>query len=287
MHQPDVPHRADLAIAARERLHDLLHVWEKLSREIRRRLHAHRRALKILIRLAVGISVVATTLLVIAWNATPSTADLANWVRAQDAREHVPYTPFSAITPIMAHALVAIEDERFYQHHGIDTIGLLRAAWDDLRAGRLVEGGSTLTGQLAKNAYLQGNDRSVGRKLEDLLLAVKIERRYSKSQILEMYLNLVYFGDGAYGIGAATMRYFGILPSQLDLAQAALLAGLVQAPSAYDPYCHMRIARMRQEAVLARMVADGYITAAQGRAAGQKTLTLRLTFTASTPDAYC
>jgi penicillin-binding protein 1A len=187
----------------------------------------------------------------------------------------------------MARALVAGEDERFYQHHGIDVPGLLRAAWDNLRAWNLAEGGSTLTAQLAKNAYLRGYDHSIPLKLEDLLLAVKVEDRYSKDQILEMYLNLVYYGEGAYGIGEASQRYFGIAPPRLDLAQAALLAGLVQAPGRYDPWCHPVLARARQHEMLDRMQDDGYITAAQARAAALEAFSFWSPGATRPGDTYC
>ena len=202
-----------------------------------------------------------------AWNVTPSTVDLSARLRAEAAARHEPYTPLAEISPWVARALISIEDERFYQHHGIDIIGLARAAWDDLRSRSLAEGGSTLTAQLAKNAYLNDYDHTLLLKLEDLLLAVKIERNYSKHEILEMYLDLVYYGEGAYGIGEAASRYFNLAPQQLDVAESALLAGLVQAPGAYNPWCHPAASRARQRQVLARMHADGYVTLSQYDAA--------------------
>jgi membrane peptidoglycan carboxypeptidase len=248
-----------------------------------RRGKAVRRALgSILLVVMAALAIVAW-----AWQATPSTSGLAAWVRAQDAMRNAPYTPLSAISPAVLRALVAIEDEHFYQHHGIDTIGLARAAWDDMKAGRLVEGGSTITAQLAKNAYLGGSDRTIPRKLEDLVLAAKLERRYDKRQILEMYLNLAYYGEGAYGIGAASERYFGVSPAHLDVAEAALLAGLVQAPGYNDPWCHPDQARARQGQVLARMRADGYITGAQARAASGETFSFWQSGAGIPHDAYC
>ena len=238
--------------------------------------------------MALTLVLLAVMALTVAWQVTPSVSDLGAWVRSQDTTHHTPYTPISQISPWMARALVAIEDERFYQHHGIDTIGLIRAAWDDLRAGQIVEGGSTLTAQLAKNAYLQGNDHSIPRKLEDLLLAGKIESRYSKSQILQLYLNLVYFGQGAYGVAAAATRYFGLRqPSQLDLAQAALLAGLVQAPGYYDPWCHPSVARARQHTVLDSMVEEGMISTAQAQAAEREQFSFWLPGARLPNNAYC
>lgn len=250
-----------------------------------------RRRLRWLARRALIVALVGAILaaggLAWAWRATPTVVGLGAWVRGQDAAHHAPYTPLSQVSPLVSQALIAIEDNHFYQHHGIDTIGLLRAAWDDLRAGRIVEGGSTLTAQLAKNAYLGGYDRSLSLKAEDLLLAVKIERIYTKSQILEFYLNLVYFGEGAYGIGAAAQRYFGLPASRLDLAQAALVAGLVQAPGYYDPWCNPEAAQDRQRTVLARMLALGMITQAQDQAAQREQFAFWAPGASRPHDAYC
>jgi penicillin-binding protein 1A len=221
------------------------------------------------------------------WQTTPSTTDLNTWVRAQDTRHHEPYTPLAAISPWMIRALVTTEDEHFYSHHGIDVTGLARAAWDDLRAGRLVEGGSTLTAQLAKNAYMNDYDHTISLKLKDLVLAVKVENHYSKSEILEMYLNLVYFGQGAYGIGSAASRYFGITPAHLDLAQAALLAGLVQAPGLYNPWCHPALAHQRQLTVLGQMVAAGDITATQAHNAAGEMFAFWRPGATQPSDTYC
>jgi len=206
------------------------------------------------------------------WETTPGVTDLSTQVHTVDQQHQAPYTPLAQISPLIQQALIVTEDEHFYQHHGIDVLGLVRAGWDDLLAGHLVEGGSTLTEQVAKDAYLGGDDHSIGRKLEDMVLALKIEQHYSKAQILEFYLNLVYFGDGAYGIGAASERYFGRLPAQVDLAQAALLVGLVQAPSADDPLCHPAAARARQQTVLGRLLSSGAITATQAATASAEVL---------------
>lgn len=221
------------------------------------------------------------------WRTTPSPVNLESWIVRQDAAHHTPYITLNRISPWMGRALVSIEDERFYQHHGIDTIGLVRAAWDDLRAGQFVEGGSTLTAQLAKNAYLDGNDHTLARKVQDLVLALKVERVYSKDEILEMYLNLVYYGEGAYGIQAAAERYFGVTPARLDIAQSALLAGLVQAPGWFDPWCHPADARARQETVLAHMVAEHDITQTQANAALAEPLAPLLPGSARPSDIYC
>jgi penicillin-binding protein 1A len=165
----------------------------------------------------------------------------------------------SSVPDSLSEALIAIEDERFYQHHGIDVQGLGRALFADLYHRRALEGASTLSQQLIKNLYLQGNDDG-WRKPEDLLLALKLELRFTKPVILESYLNSVYFGHGAWGIGQASQVYFHVPPAQLDLAQASMLAGLPQSPSYYDLYRNPCAARARHFNVLAQMVHDGYIT---------------------------
>lgn len=252
------------------------------AREVRRKTLVRRLLNALMLVLIVGLACFT-----LAWNRAPSTATLDTWVRGQDTARSAPYTSIDAVSPNVVHALVATEDERFYQHHGIDTLGLMRALLTDIKHRRIVEGGSTLTAQLAKNAYLGGYDRTVRLKLEDLLLALKIEHRYSKSQILEMYLNLVYFGEGAYGIGSASQRYFGVAPAKLDVAQAALLAGLVQAPGMYDPWCHPGLARAKQQTVLTRMVADGYITPAQEKQALSEQFAFFASGATRPNDAYC
>jgi membrane peptidoglycan carboxypeptidase len=229
-----------------------------------------RRAVTALAVIALLGIVVAGAGLAWGWTHTPSVANLPAIVRMSLAREHAPYTPLADIPLNLQHGVVAIEDERFYSNHGIDVIGLARAVWDDLRAGRLVEGGSTITQQLAKNAYMDGNDHSPLLKLEAMVLALKIDHRYSKGRIMAMYLNLIYFGDGAYGAGAAAEDYFHTTLARLDLAQCAFLAGLPQSPSGYNAYNHPIAAARRQRAVLAQMVAEGYITQAQARDAARE-----------------
>ena len=174
--------------------------------------------------------------------------------------------PLASVPDQLSEALIAIEDERFYQHHGIDSQGLLRALIADIYHRRALEGGSTLSQQLVKNLYLNHNDDG-WRKPEDLVLALKAEAKFTKHQILESYLNSVYFGHGAYGIGEAAQVYFHMKPAQLDLARASMLAGLPQSPSFYDLYRNPCAARARHFAVLAQMVHDGYITERQRAAA--------------------
>ncbi len=166
----------------------------------------------------------------------------------------------------LSEALIAIEDERFYEHHGIDTQGLIRAVLTDLYHHRALQGGSTLSQQLIKVVYMNGDDDG-WRKPEDLLLALKLEARFDKHTILENYFNAVYYGHGAYGIGQASKVYFHRPPAQLDLARASMLAGLPQSPSYYDLYRNPCSARARHFNVLAQMAHDGYITREEAAAA--------------------
>ena len=140
----------------------------------------------------------------------------------------------SELPSYVPNAVIAIEDRRFYGHFGVDPIGLARAIYVNYRAGRLVQGGSTLTQQLAKNLFLKP-DRTLERKVQELLLAFWLEHKYSKDAILEMYLNRVYFGSGAYGVEAASRRYFNKPARDVTLAEAALLAGLLKAPTRLSP----------------------------------------------------
>ena len=150
-------------------------------------------------------------------------------------------------------AVLAAEDRNFYQHGAIDVASTLRALWVDVTNRGLNEGGSTITQQLVKIQLLTP-EKSLPRKLHELVLAVALEQRFSKDQILTMYLNRVYFGHGAYGVGAAARTYFGKDAKDLTAAQAAFLAGLIQAPSAYDPVLHFQLASGREQYVLRGMV---------------------------------
>ncbi|MDQ0325327.1 penicillin-binding protein 1A [Rhodopseudomonas julia] len=161
-------------------------------------------------------------------------------------------------------AVIAIEDHRFRQHFGVDPIGLSRAVVRNLVSGGVVQGGSTLTQQLAKNMFLTP-ERSIRRKIQEMLLALWLEHKYSKGEILEMYLNRVYFGGGAYGVDAAAHRFFAKDSSDLNLAEAAMLAGLVKAPSHYQPDRNFDAAEARARLVLDAMVREDYVTAAQAK----------------------
>lgn len=162
----------------------------------------------------------------------------------------------------MKNAIIAIEDHRFYQHSGVDLIGTSRALIRDLKAGGMVEGGSTITQQLTKNTLLT-SQKTLNRKMEEVFLALQIEREYSKPEILQMYLNQIYFGNGAWGIKTAASKYFAKEVKDLSISESALLAGLIKAPSALNPYEHMEKATERRNLVLAQMKKQGFISSQQ------------------------
>ncbi len=162
------------------------------------------------------------------------------------------------IPPYVSAAVLSIEDRRFYDHFGIDPLGLVRAMWTNLRARRWVQGGSTITQQLAKNLFLTP-DKNLRRKIQEAMLALWIERKFTKDEILSAYLNRVYFGSGAYGIDAAAKTYFGKPATDLTLWESAVLAGLLKAPSKYSPSSNPRLARERAKTVIAAMEEAGYI----------------------------
>ena len=170
------------------------------------------------------------------------------------------------IPQIMRDAVVAIEDERFYAHQGVDFLGILRAAWANLRNREIVQGGSTITQQYIKNAYIT-DEQTLDRKLREAALAYQLEKQWSKEKILNEYLNIIYFGEGAYGVEAAAQEYFGVAASELTIDQAALLAGLPKAPSAYSPRRDAGKALARRDLVLNRMYQQHYISSTQLREA--------------------
>jgi penicillin-binding protein 1A len=173
------------------------------------------------------------------------------------------------LPPYLPKALLATEDRRFYSHFGVDPLGLARAMVTNIRAGRLAQGGSTITQQLAKNVFLSPA-RNMKRKVQEVLLAFWLESRFSKDQILEMYFNRVYFGAGTYGIESASQRYFAKSARQLTLAEAAMLVGMLKAPSRYSPMGNLKLAQERGNQVLANMVDHGTLDAAQAKAAAAR-----------------
>jgi membrane peptidoglycan carboxypeptidase len=164
----------------------------------------------------------------------------------------------SSVSPHLIHAILAIEDQHFYDHGGLDVGRTAAAALTNLRHHRVAQGGSTITQQLARQTFLTP-DKTIRRKLQELILAWRIESKFSKDQILELYLNKVYFGDGLYGVAAASQGYFGKPPGQLSIPEAALLAGLVKSPSRYAPTVNMERAVSRRNLVLQAMLDNGVI----------------------------
>lgn len=181
--------------------------------------------------------------------------------------------PLSRISPHLRKAIVAFEDQRFADHGGIDVIRIIGAVWADLREGRKAQGGSTITQQLARQSFLT-REKKLWRKVREIALARRIERMYSKDEILELYLNKVYFGDGLHGAEAAARGYFGKSASDLDLAEAALLAGLVNAPSVNAPTVSMSRALARRALVLGTMRDQGIITEAAFERASKEKINL-------------
>ena len=217
-------------------------------RSRRRRVLAAFAAVPVLVVLAVPVLLLAT----------PSVADAQDRVGSLAASHGGADRAGAAVPAKFAAALVATEDSRFYSHHGLDSLGVARAVLGSLSAGQ-DPGGSTLDQQLAKVLYTGGRS-AVSDKIEQVTLAVKLDASYSKSQLLEMYAASVYFGHGFYGLRAASCGYFNTSPSALSWAQGSLLAGLVAAPSAYDPIIHPQLAKDRQRHVLGRLVAVGALT---------------------------
>ncbi|HVS45821.1 MAG TPA: PBP1A family penicillin-binding protein [Verrucomicrobiae bacterium] len=187
-------------------------------------------------------------------------------------KENRIWVPIAKIPKLVRQAVIDNEDHNFYTHHGVDFVGIARAALADL-AHQPIQGGSTITQQLARKLFL--NDSfSISRKIQEALLAMEIERYYTKDEILERYLNMVYLGSGAYGVDAAAHAYFGTRLNNLTIGQAAMIAGVIAAPSDYSPYVNLNLARDRQRHVLDRMVESGDITSAQADAAYARPLRL-------------
>ncbi len=167
--------------------------------------------------------------------------------------------PLDKIPPIVVKAFLAAEDARFFEHHGMDIRGIIRATIKNLLAGSYVQGGSTITQQLARSLFLS-QEKTIGRKFKELVLAYIIDNRFSKQEILQLYLNHIYLGNGAYGVEMASQDYFGKSVRQLNIAEAALIAGLPKAPSSYSPFKNPGRARKRRDYVLSRMLELGFIT---------------------------
>lgn len=201
--------------------------------------------------------------------------DVNNAVIAEFYHQRRTIVPLSAMPDHLIKAVLAAEDANFYRHKGLDYRGIARAMLKNVASMRIKEGGSTITQQLSKQLFLT-SERSLKRKMKEAMLAVRIERRYTKEEILSLYLNQVYLGSGAYGVQSAAQVYFGKDVSDLELPEAALIAGLLRAPSAYSPFLHPERARQRRGYVLQRMMQEGFISREQARQASSRRLKLAL-----------
>ena len=228
------------------------------------------RALRAITLLVAALLAVVLLAVAVAWPLTPSVGDAAARVQQRLTANHDPMLTQLPTVDRVGQAIIATEDSRFYSHWGIDALGVLRAT---IHYSSPDAGGATLDQQLAKNLWT--GDGGVLRKAEQMELALKLEAQYSKSEILRFYLAMAYFGHSYYGLPAATEGYFGLAPDQVSWAQASLVAGLVQAPSAYDPYTHLNLAKSRQRHVLDRLVATRVLTSRQADAAYAAPLGLR------------
>jgi penicillin-binding protein 1A len=229
-----------------------------------------RRAAAVLGVLVVLLTVVSA----LVWVASPGVGDARARTDALLA-EHGSASIGTDVPGKVAAALIATEDTRFYSHSGLDLRGALRGAVSLSRGGAL--GGATINAQLAKLLYTH-NDGGFKSSTEEVALAVKLDQAYTKRQILAMYFDAAYFGHGAYGLASASRVYFGVSPSQLTWAQSTMLAGLVNAPSAYDPTAHLTLARSRQRHVIDRLVATHVFTKSQGNAVYAESLAPAIPF---------
>ena len=211
-------------------------------------------------------------------------ADDGRPVRSFFVERRIPIS-IQEIPDNLIKAVVAVEDARFYQHFGLDLRGILRALWRDVTSMRVVEGGSTLTQQLSKVLFLTP-EKTLIRKIKEAFLAVNIERGYSKEEILSLYLNQIYLGEGAYGVEAASRTYFGKHAQELTLAESALIAGLPRSPALYSPINYPERARQRMRTVLDRLLTEGYITQKDHDEAAQTGFSLSPTPSPEDPAPY-
>src|SRR3954462_458808 len=225
--------------------------------------------------LALGVAVAVATAYLPSYSDLTKRSDLGQMIRVHAANGQVlvsigpsfgKWLPYDQIPVEMRAAMISTEDRRFRSHIGVDPIGIGRAIGAAVVKNRRVSATSTITQQLARNIFLT-NNRSFVRKVKEAILALALERKFSKDQILELYLNRVYFGGGAYGIDAASRKFFGHGADHLSLGEAAIIAGLVQAPSNYSPSAHVEAARTRSAVVLRTMAKNGFISPSDAAAA--------------------
>ncbi|GMQ55715.1 hypothetical protein AN1V17_01070 [Vallitalea sediminicola] len=179
-------------------------------------------------------------------------------LKAQISSRTSNYVELDELPKNLINATIAMEDKRFYRHGGFDILAIMRAAIIDIQEGRFVQGGSTITQQLAKNLFLS-RQKSITRKFNEIIIATKLERMFTKKDILEMYLNIIYYGAGAHGVKDASQVFFSKNVSNLDLEECAMMAGLPQAPSRYNPIDNLEKAKKRQKIVMSVMMKNGYI----------------------------
>lgn len=179
--------------------------------------------------------------------------------KVEKIKEKKNYTKLSELPPMYLDAVISVEDHRFYSHSGIDIIAIGRALVNDIKAMEFVEGGSTITQQIAKNEYFT-QEKKITRKIAEFFMAFEIEKNYSKDEILELYINIIYFGNGYYNIKDACNGYFGKAPNEMTDGECIMLAGIPNAPSAYNPKENLELAKERQKQVADKMVEYGYLT---------------------------
>jgi penicillin-binding protein 1A len=264
----------------------LRRIWQERLWPWLRTMTARKAALTLFYSGVAGVLFVVLMFVVLSFN-LPTVESLKDYkpspgttIYAEDGRvlgqlriEKGIYVPLSKIPKSMVNALLATEDPRFYQHHGIDVRGILRAALKNVLRMRVSQGGSTITQQLTKVMFLSP-ERKFSRKIREIILARRIEKEISKDEILELYLNKIYFGHGAYGVQMAAKTYFGKNIWEVNQAEAALLAGLPQSPMGYSPYGDIDLTKLRQQHVLHRMVEEGYLTETQAKQAYNQPLNL-------------
>lgn len=179
--------------------------------------------------------------------------------KVEEIKSKANYTKISELPQMYLDAVISVEDHRFYKHSGIDVIAIGRALINDIKAMDFVEGGSTITQQIAKNEYFT-QEKRITRKIAEVFMAFEIEKKYSKNEILELYINTIYFGNGYYNIKDACEGYFGKSPNEMTDGECIMLAGIPNAPSVYNPKENPKLAKERQKQVADKMVEYGYIT---------------------------
>ena len=176
--------------------------------------------------------------------------------KVESIKSQKDYTSLSEIPKTYTVAVISVEDHRFEKHHGIDVIAIARAAFNDIRTMSFVEGGSTITQQLAKNMYFT-QEKKITRKIAEVFMSYEIEKNYSKDEILELYVNTIYYGNNYYNIKSASLGYFDKLPKDLNSSECTMLAGIPNAPSLYNPKASLKLAKQRQKQVIQKMIKYG------------------------------